>query len=101
MTGMDGHGLGDLDSVRDYLKHVGAESLLKYVREVNGRYELVSTEYEQIRRSSVRYQVACIFTILGEYTIANDVYRVTWSDLSSWGDKIGNGLLKQFMRSYP
>jgi hypothetical protein len=102
VTSMDGHGLSDLTTVREYLTRVGEEWLLKYVRERgDGRYELATDLYAEIKLPSVRYQVACIFMILGEYTIAEQIHRLDWADLSPFGDKVGNNLLKQFMRAYP
>lgn len=101
MSGMDGHGISTLGDVRAYLSSIGEEWLLKYIRETGGRFGLVEPEYNQIKLPSVKYQLACIFMILGEYTIADEIYQLRWSDLSSWGDKVGNGLLKNFMLSYP
>lgn len=101
MSGIDGHGIATLDEIREYLTRVDEAWLLKYIRENDGRFELVSAEYNQIRLPSIRYQLACIFMLLGEFTIAENIHALEWPDLSSWGDKVGNGLLKQFMMTYP
>jgi hypothetical protein len=39
--------------------------------------------------------------LLGEYTIAQRIHQLGWSDLSTWGDKYGNDLLKHFMQPWP
>ncbi len=101
MSGVDGVGLCSYPDLRAYLDAKGQEHLLDYVREHNGRYELVAEKYQRVRLPSVKYQIACVFMLLGEYSIAEEIHRLKWSDLSSWGDKIGNDLLKQFMRTHP
>ncbi len=98
---MDRHGLATIDEVREYLRRVGKDGLLKCVRANKGRYELVADQYDTIKLPSVRYQVACILMVLGEYAIAEDIHRPRWSNLSTFGDKVGNSLLKHFMKAYP
>lgn len=99
---MDGHGLSDLATVREYLTRIGEERLLKYVRESgDGRYELAADLYAEVKAPSVKYQVACVFMVIGEYSIAQQIHRLDWSDLSPFGDKVGNNLLKHFMRAWP
>jgi hypothetical protein len=100
MSGVDGKGLCSYGELRDYLKSVGEDHLLKYVREINGRFELVD-EFRKVRLPSMQYQIACVFMLLGEYTVAEEVHRLRWSHLSAWGDKVGNNLLKHFMKAYP
>jgi hypothetical protein len=75
--------------------------LLTYVHENNGRFDLVEERFQRVVLPSVKYQIACLFMVLGEYTIADEVHRPRWSDLSAWGDKVGNNLLKHFMKAYP
>lgn len=101
MSGPDGVGVCSYDELRDYLMQRGEEYLLEYVHEQGGRYELVRKKFEKIKLPSVQYQVAVVFALLGEYSIAERIHSVKWSDLSSWGDKVGNNLLKRFMRSFP
>jgi hypothetical protein len=101
MSGVDGKGLCTYSDLRDYLNSVGEDHLLKYVRENNSRFELVENEFRKVKLPSIRYQIACVFMLLGEYTIAEDIHSLRWSDLSAWGDKVGNNLLKHFMKAYP
>lgn len=101
MSGMDGVGLAKYDEMESYLRSVGQERLLRFVRENNGRYELVAHEYEKNNATSIQYQAACVFMLLGEYSVAEKLYHLRWSDLSGWGDKVGNDLLKHFMKSWP
>ena len=100
MSGTDGVGLASYNDVQKYLQSIGEERLLGFVREQNGRYEVVDDEYTKVKAPSVQYQIACVFMLLGEYTIAESLYHLRWVDLSGWGDKVGNGLLKHFMNPY-
>ncbi len=101
MSGPDGVGLCTYDELRKYLAQRGEEHLLKYVREQGDRYELVREEFEKIKLPSVQYQVAVVLVLLGEYSIAERIHSLKWVDLGSWGDKVGNDLLKRFMRPFP
>lgn len=101
MSGTDGVGLCSYDELREYLQRRGEEHLLKYVCANGGRYELARDEFQRINPPSLKYQVAVVFMLLGEYTIAEPIHSPGWNDLSSWGDKVGNDLLKHFMKSFP
>jgi hypothetical protein len=101
MSGVDGVGLCTYRELKSYLEQRREERLLQYVEENNGRFTLVAEQYSTVKLPSVRYQIACVFMLLGEYAIAESIHQLRWSDLSSWGDKTGNDLLKHFMRAYP
>ena len=101
MSGVDGVGLASYEQISAYLRRAGEDRLLRFVREVDGRYELASDEYAKIKAPSVQYQIACVFMLLGEYSVAEELYALRWSDLSGWGDKVGNGLLQHFMKPWP
>jgi len=96
----DGHGLCSYDELRDFMCDRKCEYLAKYVVEDGGRYFLNEQEFSRVRLPSVKYQIACVFTLLGKYSLAADIHDLKWTDLSSWGDKVGNDLLKKFMIEY-
>lgn len=54
----------------------------------------------RVRLPSVKYQVACVFMLMGEYSLAADIYDLKWADLSYWGNKVGNDLVMEFMLKY-
>jgi hypothetical protein len=60
-----------------------------------------ATNFKGSTLRPLKYQVAVVFMLLGEYTIAEQIHSPGWNDLSSWGDKVGNDLLKHFMKSFP
>ncbi|MEA2488282.1 MAG: hypothetical protein QOH21_74, partial [Acidobacteriota bacterium] len=65
MNSADGQGLCRLSDLRDYLQTKNEVWLLKCVRENDGKYELVEEEYARMHLPSIRYQIACIFMLLG------------------------------------
>lgn len=99
--GTDGVGLCSHGEIKAYLETRGEEWLLQYVEEDGGRFHLAAEEYAMVKLPSVQYQIASVFMLLGEYTIAESLHHLRWVDLSSWGDKVGNDLLKHFMKAYP
>lgn len=100
MDSRDGNGLCNYYELRDFLCDRKCEYLAKYVVEDSGRFFLNEQEFSRVRLPSVKYQIACVFMLLGEYSLATDIHDLKWTDISSWGDKVGNDLLKKFMLEY-
>ena len=101
MAGCDGTGMCSLDELGAYLQSHDAKHLLDYVIQNGSRYQLNNDKYYSIKLPSLEYQLACVFMLLGEYTIAESIHHLRWTDISTWGDKVGNDLLKHFMQEYP
>jgi hypothetical protein len=60
MSGFDGEGLlCSYDELRDYLRtNDVVHDLLSYVRERNGRYDLVEEKYAGVTDGTLKYQLA-------------------------------------------
>ncbi|MBW8183563.1 hypothetical protein [Shewanella nanhaiensis] len=98
MSGIDGTPWCALDDLQSYLEEIDSSHLLKYIKHSEDQYSLNKEEFDKQKTPSVRIQIACVFAILGEHSIAQEIHELRWGDLSSWGDKVTNGMLKKFMQ---
>lgn len=98
---MNGSPLCTYEEIESYLKEIDEVHLLQYVERKNDAFILNKENYDKQKTPSIRMQIACVFTVLGEYDTAEEIHEIRWRDLSDWGDKVVNGILKKYMHAWP
>ena len=96
--------LTSYEELKLYLESIGESFLLEYIQRNEDGYELNKERCKdpsEINPPSVRLQVATVFAMLGEHSIAHDIHQLEWRDLSTFGDKVSNGMLQKFIAPWP
>jgi len=89
-----------LENLKKYLGEINELELLAYVKESGDGFSLDEQKFSQVTLTSTFIQIATIFAVLGEFDTANKVHKIDWETLSPSGDKVANGILKEFIQPW-
>lgn len=93
------YSVASYEQLKKYLRKHNKLDLLSFVKQYSRGFSLDESKYKNMNDFVTRYRLACIFTVLEEYEIADRIHVIIWRDLSRYGDTLGNSIIANLILS--